>query len=119
MNMNEIIQKPVLVESGTKYFLGNILKNCKEFKNKYYDTLFNIFLLFIFLLILGIILLYKYKGKLTPSEKAEKEKQKMQYILSKIKNYQEAKRQASQELITGLPMWENEYDNLYHSYRGI
>ena len=38
----------------------------------------------------------------------------MQYILSKIKNYQEAKRKASQELITGLPMWENEYDNLYH-----
>ena len=55
--MNEIIQKPVLVESGTRYFLGSILKNCKEFKNKYYDSLFNIFLLTAFLLILGIILL--------------------------------------------------------------
>ena len=37
---------------------------------------------------------------------------KQQYILSKIKNLQEAKRKAHQELITGLPNWENDYDNV-------
>ena len=41
----------------------------------------------------------------------QKEWEKKQYILTKIKNYQDAKRIAHQELITGLPGWnDNEYD---------
>ena len=62
-----------------------------------------------FLFILGTILLYKYKGKLTFAEKEIQNREKQQYILEKIKNFQEAKRQASQELISGLPTWENEF----------
>ena len=42
---------------------------------------FNVGLLIGFLLILGLILLYKYKGKLTPAEIAIKNKEKQQYIL--------------------------------------
>ena len=38
------------------------------------------------------------------------EEQKQQYILSKVKNFQEAKRTAHQELISGLPGWDSEYD---------
>ena len=71
-----------------------------------------------FLLILGAILLYKYKGRLTPVEIERKNKEKQQYILSKIKNFQQAKREAHQELITGLPAWENEYD-IIHSKTNI
>jgi len=109
MNYEEIT-KPSLVEPGVKYFLGQTLKQCKEFKDKYNNVLFNVFLLVIFLLILASILLYKYKGKLTPAEKESKNREKQQYILARIKNFQDAKRLASQELITGLPTWENEYD---------
>ena len=58
-------------------------------------------------------MLYKYKGKLTPEELEEKDRQKKQYILSKIRNYQQAKLREQQDLITGLPNWENEYDNIY------
>ena len=36
-----------------------------------------------FIIILGAILLYKYKGKLTPSEKEMKNREKQQYILCK------------------------------------
>jgi hypothetical protein len=54
--------------------------------------------------------LYKYKGKLTPEEIEVKEMEKKTYILSKIRNYQDAKVKAQQELITGLPHWENEFD---------
>jgi len=111
---NTLPPKPQLVEVGVKFFLNETLKQCHHFKNKYQNTLLNIGLFIGFLVILGAILLYKYKGKLTPAEKSEKEKQKRQYILSKIKNYNDAKRQSQQELITGLPQWENEYDNLYH-----
>lgn len=101
--------KPTLVEPGVKYFLKETLKQCRDFKNKYNNLLFNIGLGVTFFLILGVILIYKYKGKLTPTEKEQKNKEKQQYILSKIKNFQDAKRIAQQELITGLPQWENDY----------
>ena len=43
-----------------------------------------------------------------------KEQDKQQYILQSIKNYQNAKLKAQQELITGLPHWENEYDIIHN-----
>ena len=101
------INKPSLIEPGVKYFLNETLKQCHEIKAKYNNYLLNIILLIIFLLILGAVLLYKYKGKLTPAEKVAKDNQKKQYILSKIKNYQDSKLRAQQELITGLPYWNN------------
>ena len=105
--------KPILIEPGVKYFLNETLKQCKEFKDKYYNTMFNIGLGVSLFLIIIIILIFKYKGKLTPSEKEQKNKEKQQYILSKIKNYQDAKLTAQQNLITGLPNWDNEYDYLH------
>jgi hypothetical protein len=74
--------------------------------------LFNIGLTIGFFIILAILLLYKYKGKLTPEEIEQKETQKKQYILSKIKNYQETKLREQQQLITGLPHWDNEFDTI-------
>jgi len=102
--------KPSLIEPGVKFFLNQTLQQCKEFKNKYNNIIFNICFFLLFVFTLGAILLYKYKGKLTPSEKKKQDRDKQQYILSKIKNFQDAKRIAHQELITGLPTWENEYD---------
>jgi hypothetical protein len=51
-------------------------------------------------------LYYKYKGRLTPEEKEQKEIEKQQYILKKIKTFQEDKLRMQQQLITGLPLWE-------------
>ena len=108
----EDFSKPSLTEPGVKYFLNETLKQCKEFRLKYNNIIFNITMFILFLIILGGILLYKYKGKLTPIEKEQKNQQKRQYIMSKIKNFTDAKRLAHQELITGLPGWENEYDTI-------
>ena len=105
MNFGEY-NKPILIEPGVKYFLSETLKQCHEFKNKYNNYIINIVLLILFIIILCFILLYKYRGKLTPVEKNMKEMQKKQYILTKIKNYQDTKLRAQQELITGLPHWE-------------
>jgi len=102
--------KPMLTEPGVKFFLNETLKQCHKIKEKYNNMLFNIVLLIGFLIILGILLLYKYKGKLTPEEIEEKELEKKRYVLSKIRNFQDAKLRAQQELITGLPHWENEFD---------
>ena len=75
--------------------------------------MFNVGLFISFFIILGAILLYKYKGRLTPMEKENKNKEKQQYILTRIKKFQDAKRIAHQELITGLPEWENEYEAIH------
>jgi hypothetical protein len=105
--------KPTLIEPGVKYFLSETLKQCRTFKNKYNNLVFNIAIGVGFLFLLGAILLFKYKGKLTPVEKDMKNRQKQQYILSKMQNFQESKQRAQQELITGLPHWETEYDIIH------
>jgi hypothetical protein len=116
MNFEETT-KPHLIEPGVRYFLRETLKQTHEFKRKYHNLLFNIGLLVLFVLILGIILIVKYKGRLTEEERKQKEREKQQYILSKVKQLQESKRIAHQELITGLPNWENEYENIHGNRR--
>lgn len=108
MNLIEKYTKPTLIEPGVRYFLGETLKKCHGFKENYKNLIINAGLFIIFMMILGIILAIKYKGKLTPEEIKEKEIEKKKYILSKIKNYQDARKREEQELITGLPHWENE-----------
>lgn len=108
--LSEGTTKPMLTEPGVKYFISETLKQCHNFKEKYQNMIFNITLLIVFFIILGILLLYKYKGKLTHEEIEQKDLLKKQYILSKIRNFQDAKIRAQQELITGLPHWENEFD---------
>jgi hypothetical protein len=102
--------KSSLVEPRVLFMMNQSLKQYHNNKIKYYNWIFNIILFLAFILILGLILLYKYKGKLTPIEINKNKKEKEQYILSKIKNFQESKRIAQQELITGLPHWKSDHD---------
>jgi len=102
--------KPTLTEPGVKYFLNQTLKQCHIAKNQFHNVVFNVSILTVFLLFLAGVLFYKYKGRLTPAEKASKDREKQQYILSKIKQFQESKKRAHQELITGLPSWDSEFD---------
>lgn len=95
-----------LTEPGVKYFMAETLKRCHEFKQAHQNTFFNVAMFFMFCGVVGCVLLYKYQGKLSPEEIAIRDNQKKQYILSKIKNYQESRRQMHQNLITGLPPWE-------------
>ena len=105
--------KPALIEPGVKYFLHQTLKQCHIARDKFNNYVFNIGLFIFFLIILGLILFYKYNGRLTPIEIERKNKEKQQYILSKIQNFQQAKRRAHNELITGLPAWDSEYDIIH------
>lgn len=103
------MERPLLIEPGVRSFLGETLKQCHKFKEEYYNTLFNIGMFIAFFIVLAILLVYKYKGKLTEEEKYQKDLEKQQYVLEKLKAYQENKLKAHQQLITGLPRWENEY----------
>jgi hypothetical protein len=69
MSFNEEHAKPRLTEPGVKYFLNETLKQCHHFKDKHHNTLFNVGMFIGFMVILGILLLYKYKGKLTMAER--------------------------------------------------
>jgi len=101
--MNFIQEKPILTEPGVKYFLNQALKQSHIIKEKFHNTLFNIGIFLIFIFILSGILLYKYKGKLSPIELQQKKKEKQQYILEKIKTFEISKLREQQQLITGLP----------------
>lgn len=100
-------EKPSLVEPGMQFFMKQTLYQCKKLKESYYNVIFNVGTFIILLIIIGSILLYKYKGKLTPLEKEKKNRVKEQYILSKIKNYQQEKKQNSMDMITNLPRFNN------------
>lgn len=113
---NNDFSRPVLIEPGMSYFLHQTLKQCHIVKDKFHNMIFNIGMFIAFLLVLGLILLYKYKGKLSPIELEKKNKEKQQYILSKIQKFQQAKRIAQQELITGLPQWDSEYDIIHSKH---
>jgi hypothetical protein len=95
--------KPELIEPGIRSFLRYSLKKCHEYKMSYYNAIANLVLFGAFCLFVAALLYIKYKGKPTLEELQEKDRQKKYYILEKIKNYQDAKRIAHQELITGLP----------------
>ena len=91
---------------GTEYYSlksYSDIPNCNDFRINYFNIVFNFSLLFIFFIILCIVLIVKYKGKLTPEEQEEKNMETKTYILSKIKNFQVDKLRKQQNLITGLP----------------
>ena len=106
------MSQPNLVEPDTKYFIKQTLKNCHTVKDKYYSYIYNVMAFFFIIIFFGIILIIKYRGKLTKVEKQEKSRKQKEYVLSKIKIMQDVKRQNSQDLITNLPKWETDYDIL-------
>ena len=101
---------PLLVEPGVRYFLNETLNNCSRLKEKYYNFIYNIYAISIFSMILGILLYYRYKGKIHPKELQRREIAKQQYILAKIRNYHASKKTGN---ITGLPEFSRDNDIIY------
>ena len=108
---NDNINKPKLIEPGVKYFFKGILKECHNYKQKNYNLVYNISLFILFFLILGIILLYRYKGNKTSQERYQKNLQDKQYIMSKLVYYNRANLENQQRIqnnmITNLPDFSN------------
>tara|TARA_B110000483_G_C17698270_1_gene352261 strand:- start:43 stop:390 length:348 start_codon:yes stop_codon:yes gene_type:complete len=95
--------KPHLIEPGVKYFLNSTLQQCKIFKDKYYNFIYNLGIFILFILVIGGVLYYKYKGKMTKEEKESKQREKQEYILSKLKLMHNVTKNKS--LYTDLPLW--------------
>lgn len=74
-----------LIEPGVRSFLKISLQNCKQLKEQYYSTIFNISAFAIFIVVVGSILFIKYKYKPTPEEQYRKMQEQREYVLSKLK----------------------------------
>ena len=110
---------PRLIEPGVSYFLKASLKNCNNIKIKYFNIIWNLGLLFIFVTLLGIILVYKKNTKLTDAQKKEKSEKEKKYILDKIKSIQIKEQEKRNEIITNLPKFESNFVSMHKNYYKI
>lgn len=94
---------PSLIEPGVKYFIGGTLKQCRKYKDKHISIFFNLGMIIVFILLFGSILLYRYKGNITASERYIKDRKKKEYIISKLQQLRAIKQNNS--MITDIPMW--------------
>ena len=98
---------PCLIEPGVKYFFGGVLKECNRLREEYHNTVFNLCMFGLFASILGALLYYKRRSKLTPEEQAVIRRKNKEYILSKLRMVNATNHAASRgNFITGLPKWE-------------
>ena len=102
------MNSPSLIEPGTRYYIGGSLKECRKFKDKYITLLFNLGMIILFIIFFGSILMYRYKGNITPGEIELKNRKKKEYIISKLNQLGAIKQQKS--MITDIPMWNNNPD---------
>ena len=113
------IENPKLTEPGVSYFLKTSLSQCNQNKSIYFNRIYNLGLLFIFVLILGGMLIYKKNTKLTDEQKEINRQRNKEYILEKMKSLQEQERKKRNEIITSLPKFESNFVQLHKNYYKI
>jgi uncharacterized membrane protein len=95
---------PRLIEHGAHNYMTQILQTCHSNRVSIYLYVLNIGVFISFFIIVGVILYYCHKAKMTPEEAYQKQLKEQDYILSKIRYYKEQQRNiASRASITGLP----------------
>ena len=100
--------KPNLIENNVKYFLHSTLENSHQFKEKYFNNIFNISCFVGLVLLIFIILSVKYKGNKNIKEIEKKKARDKQVIISrllKIKKDNNLQRNLNNNLITNLPLY--------------
>lgn len=108
-----MVEHAELVAPGVKNFISGILKQCRATKDRYYTIIFNFGMIITFSLVFGGFLYYKYKGKPSPQEIAEKKRKEQEYIMKKIgthiatKKKEEIYRNIDTTMITNLPNWSD------------
>jgi len=91
------MDSPQLTEPGVKTFLSQILRKCHVVKDQFYNTLLNLGLLLVFIILVGGILIYNYRGT-SPEEQALRSEKRKAAILENIRKYRKYEQQRSQRL---------------------
>ena len=106
--MNAPISAPSLIDANARAFFHSTLEKCHENRVVVYSWILNISIFVIFILIFGIALYYCRKRKLTPEEQYYKMMRDQEYILAKIRYYQneifQPQQRINSSLITNLPL---------------
>ena len=97
------IELPSLIEGDFKEFLYQKLYSCHDYKMQVYGWFMNSLYLICFIFVFGAIIYLTTSPKLTPLERQMKIQREQEYILTKIREYQEMKKTQS-SLITDLPV---------------
>lgn len=105
------MDRPSLVEPGTKYFFNETLKKVKLKNSKYNNNLVNLFLFLFFIFVVLVFLYYKKQMKITKNKIKLTNLEKQQYILNQVRKANEKKLQNDPNMITNLPKYESEFEN--------
>lgn len=95
---------PKLIESSSKYYLGETLSQFHEKRKKINSLILNSIVLIMFVAIFGTTLYFNRRTKLSPYHKHMKNLKDQEFILRKIRNYQHKK---EEQLLTTLPIVYN------------
>jgi Tfp pilus assembly protein PilO len=108
--------RPILTEPGVKYFLKETLKNCKTKKDLQFNMMMNLGLLSFFVVIVSILLYYKYKTRPTEEDRKKKKELKKDYFITKVKQMQAVKAKELNHQITNLPKFESPFELLHKNF---
>jgi len=102
---------PKLIDESAKYYLDGALKKSHQIRVKYHRIIWNSGLVFTFCFIVGAFLYYRYTHRPTASDVNYKLIKDQEYVLSKIRWFQEENQRIQNESlqktgaeITGLPV---------------
>lgn len=100
--------QPRLIEDNVKYFLDSALQNSNNFKQKYFNNIYNIVLFIGFFAVLAIILFVNYKGNKSTKEIQMRQIKDKNYIINRLLNIKKEtanNKIISNNLITNLPLY--------------
>jgi len=99
-----------LIEPGVRYFYKKTLEGCHNVKERYYYGIYNLGLLATFIIMLGSILYFKRKTRPTLEDLEIKKHMNYEYIISKMRNYQDVRARQVPNIILDEPVWKNNPD---------
>tara|TARA_X000000950_G_scaffold289533_1_gene415001 strand:+ start:34712 stop:35044 length:333 start_codon:yes stop_codon:yes gene_type:complete len=100
-------KQPKLVDPSIKYIVHKSLQACNKVKNNHTNIVFNCSMFIGLVSLIGFILYMKYKGKLTPEQKAEKKEKDKVFIFTKLKQMEMIRKKENNDLITNLPFTDS------------
>jgi len=91
-----------LIENSAKTYLFQTLQKCHVNRVSIYYYALNFGVLFLFVGTVALVLYYCSKQKLSEYDKQQKMLKDQQYILSKIRYYQEDKKERQRSQVSGI-----------------
>jgi hypothetical protein len=84
---------PSLIEQNVRHYTQVVLTKCYDHRVQFYSWALNIVILVVFGGITALSLWYCYSRKLSPEERAHKQRKDQEYVLTKIRQFQMEKDQ--------------------------